>query len=159
MDKPSQALSKRIDHWILAITTFAIGCEFAWGVIWSVPNIALRLGLWPFEFDMGYRSLLPTLSFGQEALFFSGVALAGTALILLLKRSAIALPVFLIALLLDRADWIVMTLNPLEGSAFGGKIYRDMLFLSLQLVGLTGLILLLARRRLDRPDLWKRLFG
>ncbi len=151
--------SNLVDRWLYRIASAAIGIEFLWGVIWSLPNIAIRLDLWPFEFDLGYRALIPTLSFGQEFTYFSGVLLTGLAFALILRKSAMALPVFFLAFLLDRTDWIVMTLNPLDGSHFSGKLYRDLFFLSLQLTAISLMTFLIMRNQLDRPEIWRRLLG
>lgn len=100
--------------WMFWLCVALVAAETVYGVYWGLPNIGIRLGIWPWDFHPGLRELIPTLSLGQEIAFFTHVVLNIVALAALLKRSALCLPAFLIAFILDRLDWIVLGLNPLS---------------------------------------------
>ena len=86
--------------------------EILYGIYWAVPNIGIRLGLWPADWNTGLAALIETLSFWQEAAFFSHIVLNGIALQALLNRSVACIPAFGVAFILDRMDWIILGLNP-----------------------------------------------
>lgn len=86
--------------------------EILYGIYWAVPNIGIRLGLWPADWNTGLAALIETLSFWQEAAFFSHIVLNGIALQALFNRSVACIPAFGVAFILDRIDWIILGLNP-----------------------------------------------
>ena len=86
--------------------------EIVYGFYWAIPNIGIRLGLWPTSWHGGLAELIETLSFWQEAAFFGHIALNVIALIAFLNRSVACIPVFVVAFILDRIDWIILGLNP-----------------------------------------------
>ncbi|WP_300529101.1 hypothetical protein [Maricaulis sp.] len=102
-------LINRIFYWLC----FAlVGFEILYGFYWAIPNIGLRLGIWPEAMNPGLAELIATLNFWQEAAFFGHIGLNIIALIALSNRSAACIPAFIVAFLLDRIDWIILGLNP-----------------------------------------------
>lgn len=99
----------RFFYWLCIIL---VSFEILYGIYWAVPNIGIRLGLWPAAWNTGLAALIETLSFWQEAGFFSHIVLNGIALLALLNRSVACIPAFVVAFILDRIDWIILGLNP-----------------------------------------------
>ena len=91
-----------------------VAVETIYGFFWAIPNIAVRLGVWPREIYPSLYEIIPTLSFGQEAVFFLHVVLNAVALVMLLRHWRLAIPVFVAAFVLGRIDWILLGLNPLS---------------------------------------------
>jgi hypothetical protein len=108
--KKFELLPPRLIFWLCVVL---VTVETLYGFYWAVPNIGVRLGIWPREIDQGLYELIPTLSKLQETLFFSHVVLNVLALAALLRRWAGCIALFVTAFLLDRIDWIMLGLNPI----------------------------------------------
>ena len=134
-----------------------VALETAYGFYWGAPNIAIRMGLIPDDIMPGLHELIPTLNWVQETLFFAHILFNTGALVTLLYRWALCIPLFALAFLLDRIDWIILGMNPIASvrnengenwtaviSQFGGFGLMGWL----QLVSLLGLFMLLQYRTL-----------
>ena len=102
----------------LAVTLMVI--QVAYGVYWAGHDLSARLGLWPNE--QLAEEFLNSLTFSQEAFFFSHVILNFVVLGLLLRRSRYTLPLFILSFILDRIEWVLMTDNTLFNQVFDGTI-------------------------------------
>lgn len=132
---------KRLMYWFcvlfVAVATF-------YGFFWAIPNIAVRLGVWPRDIYPSLYEIIPTLSFGQEAVFFSHVVLNAVALYMLLRHWRLCIPVFIISFILSRIDWILLGMNPL--SYIRNQSVDDIISFIANFggIGLMGLLQLLA---------------
>lgn len=102
----------RLDTLLYWLCIVLVAAETLYGLFWGELNIGIRMGWWTLDYPPGLHTLIPTLSFWQEAAFFTHIVLNGLALALLIKRSTLCLPAFILAFILDRMDWIVMGFNP-----------------------------------------------
>jgi hypothetical protein len=83
--------------------------QVLYGFAWAAHDLAIRFGLWPGAgLEADYIASLTVL---QETFFFAHVALNPIALVLLLRRNWLVLPVFAVSFVLDRLDWILMAGN------------------------------------------------
>ena len=98
---------------------FLLALQALYGLYWAWHDISARLGLWQDE-EIA-REFLSSLTFTQELFFFSHVALNVVALILLIRRSRMVLPVFVVSFLFDRIDWVMMTHHTLFNDLFDGN--------------------------------------
>ncbi|MBR9825946.1 MAG: hypothetical protein GYB36_09110 [Alphaproteobacteria bacterium] len=94
------------------VCVLIIGMEMLYGFYWGLPNIAIRLGLLPDTILREHHELIPTLSWFQELLFFSHMILNVMAFAAILYRWVACIPLFALAFILDRIDWVILTMNP-----------------------------------------------
>lgn len=114
--------------------------QVVYALAWAVQDVAARLRIWPAgPTDIVFVKSLPLI---QEVLFFGHVATAVVALVLLLRRSWYALPVFFVSFALDRSEWVLMTGNPFIDQIVDNSVLTPITF-TLQGV-LLALLLLLA---------------
>ncbi|MFT6462872.1 MAG: hypothetical protein ACJA0Y_002382 [Maricaulis maris] len=115
-------------RWLcLAIAAPQLG--YAW--LWAFMDVFGRLGMWPGTwtwFDLA--GFLATVSLGSELAFAGFVILYTTGVIRLLQRRTAA-PIFVVALMLNQFDWILLSLNNFQSESLAG------------LMELVGLIILI----------------
>ena len=101
-------IAQRAPYWIcLAL----VGFETLYGFYWTIPDIGVRLGVWPRNIHPGLYDVIPTLSWWQEFAFFSHVVVSALAFAALWLRWGACFPIFMAAFILDRIDWLAMGLN------------------------------------------------
>lgn len=87
----------RLDTLLYWLCIVLVAAETLYGLFWGELNIGIRMGWWTLDYPPGLHTLIPTLSFWQEAAFFTHIVLNGLALALLIKRSTLCLPAFILA--------------------------------------------------------------
>ncbi|WP_203290732.1 hypothetical protein [Maricaulis parjimensis] len=142
-------------HWIYLTTLILQAVIIVWNLVWAIPDVAIRLGLWPFEQDMGLRQLIPSIPLWQEGVFFTAIALMIAAFVQTLRHSSLALPLFLAAMLLDRLDWIILSFSPEDGHGIPGKNIRDLIVLTIEMTSLAAMGFLSVHGTLRSPK-WLR---
>lgn len=88
-----------------------LAVQVAYAGFWAAHDISARLGLWADPVQA--EAFILSLSLTQEILFFSHVILNVIALVLVLLRRGIALPVFILSFACDRIEWVIMGSNNL----------------------------------------------
>ncbi len=86
--------------------------QLAFNLYWTGVELLGRVGLWPQAwvwFDL--NAFLAAGSWVNLLIFLTFVVLFGLAYVLLWARSRHALPVMLAAIVVGRADWIMLALN------------------------------------------------
>lgn len=94
---------------------------YSW--LWVAMDIFGRLGLWPDAwtwFDL--NDFLGTVTFVNEAGFFSFVLLYSAFYVLFILRRSLALPVLIAAIVAGQVDWILLAMNPAHTESFAGSI-------------------------------------
>ncbi len=102
----------------LALTIATVQMGYAW--LWVFMDVFGRLGVWPPEwtwFDL--NGFLATVSLWSEASFAGFVILYTTGFVRLIQRRTAA-PIFLVALVLNRFDWILLSLNNYQSETLAG---------------------------------------
>ncbi len=79
---------------------------------WMVVDIGVRLGVWPREGEFDAYAFTETLSIWNDIGFYTAIIMGLAALILLIRRRALALPAYVLALLGGLTDWVALTGNP-----------------------------------------------
>ena len=88
-----------------------LAVQVAYAGYWAAHDISARLGLWgdPVQAE----AFILSLSLTQEVLFFSHVILNVIVLVMVLFRSGLALPTFILSFACDRIEWVIMGSNNL----------------------------------------------
>jgi|GEM_PF-2510594 len=139
-------------RWLSRVSLLLLSLHTVYVIGWAVVDIAVRTGMWPVgSWDWDAAAFFASLSFWQEATFFSSTALAMVSIWLHLKRSALIIPVFLVSYFLYRLDSFFLTLNDLFNGVGGFETFAPMLVLQLAL--LLALMLLWGEGYFDRSAL------
>jgi len=135
--------------WLSRVSLLLLVVHTLYVTGWAVVDIAVRIGVWPLGmWDWDAEVFFASLSFWQEAAFFSSTGLALVSIWLHLKRSALVIPVFLVSYFLYRLDSFFLTLNDLFNGVGGVETFAPMLILQLAL--LLALLLLWGEGYFDR---------
>ncbi|MFY0639126.1 hypothetical protein [Maricaulis maris] len=144
-------------RWLARISILLLLAQAAYVTGWAIVDIMVRLELWPRSTEgWDAYSFFASLSFWQEAAFFSSTLLALVSVWLHWRRSFWVLPVYFLSYLLYRLDSFLLTLNSLFNGIAGVETFAPMLILQLAL--LLALILLWGEGYFDQDRLrfWRK---
>ncbi len=124
MSIPHFLRSTRADWVVFVIAIILVGRQALSYAFWGIVDIAVRLDIWPPDFiafdAYGYYSQTTLL---HEAVFVAACISFMAALIALILRDRLALPLLVFCLVPGIADWVMMTSIPQMANDLSGYIH------------------------------------
>lgn len=104
---------------LLAILLFAPDALYA--TAWLVMDVSARLGIWPRDWAwVDIYGFVASYPISAEVIFFAVVPFKLAALVLMIARRKLAVPVLAIAAILHFADWMSLLGNPYYQASVDG---------------------------------------
>lgn len=137
---------------------FAMGLLVAMSVYstgWALIELLVMMRVWPEGlWNWDAYGFFASLNWQQQVAFYSSLALSWISVGLMYRRSALAVPVFLISFILYRIDSLILSTNVLFNGIAGFPTFGPILIIQLLLT--TLIINLWAEGVLDRDQFWKK---
>lgn len=122
---------------------------------WAVIELLVVLQVWPQDmWNWDAYGFFASLNWEQEVAFYSSLVLSWASVWLMLRRSAMTVPAFLLSFILYRVDSLILSTNVLFNGIAGFPTFGPILVLQLLLI--TLIINLWAEDVLDRDQFWKK---
>lgn len=136
-----------LERGIFWLALLLVAAETLYGAYWAGIDVGLRLGIIPHSAAPDWAAILPTLTWMQEFVFFSHVVLNMLALAALALRWVGCLPLYIVSIIFDRLDWIILGMNPLTFTEIDWA--EDMLVAFMHFGGLALMAMMLQRGELS----------
>lgn len=121
---------------------------------WAVIELLVVLQVWPQGlWNWDAYGFFASLNWEQEVAFYSSLVLSWVSVWLMIRRSAMTVPAFLLSFILYRVDSLILSTNVLFNGIAGFPTFGPILVLQLFLT--TLIINLWADDVLDRDQFWR----